>query len=46
MSLEDINTETWSCRLGVGCKTDDLALKKRINVKRGKDIPVTGHGGP
>jgi hypothetical protein len=25
-SLEDINTGTWSSRLGVGRKADDLAL--------------------
>jgi hypothetical protein len=27
LSLGDINTKTWSSRLGVGCMTDDLALQ-------------------
>jgi hypothetical protein len=29
LSLGDINAETWSSRLGVGCKDDDLALQKK-----------------
>jgi hypothetical protein len=30
LSLGDINTETWSPKLGVGRKADDLALQKKI----------------
>jgi hypothetical protein len=33
LSLGDINTETWASRLGVGRKSDDLALKKKTVTK-------------
>jgi SRSO17 transposase len=33
LSLEDLNTETWSSRLGVGRKADDPNLVKIIIVK-------------
>jgi hypothetical protein len=31
--LGDINTDTWSSRLGVGRKADDLACKKKTVAK-------------
>jgi hypothetical protein len=33
LSLGDINTGTWSSRLGVGHKADDLSLQKYISGK-------------
>jgi hypothetical protein len=37
LSLEDINTEAWSSRLGVGQKADDLVVKK-ITVAKSKGV--------
>jgi hypothetical protein len=37
LSLPDINTETWSFRLWVGCKADDLACKKNT-VAKSKEV--------
>jgi hypothetical protein len=36
VSLQDINTETWSSKLGVGCKADDLALWKKLLLQNPK----------
>jgi hypothetical protein len=33
LSLGYINTKTWSSRLGIGCKADNLALNKIIVAK-------------
>jgi hypothetical protein len=38
LSLGGINTETWSSRLGVGCKADDLAQLKKIIVTKSRKV--------
>jgi hypothetical protein len=38
LSLGDINRGTWSSRLGVSRKVDDLALQKENNVAKSKDV--------
>jgi hypothetical protein len=40
----DINKETWSSRLGVGRKADDLILKKKEKIEKEKRIKkLRGH---
>jgi hypothetical protein len=46
LSLGDVNTGTWSSRLGVGYKADDLALSKKYcyEIQRTENrINVAGH---
>jgi hypothetical protein len=38
LSLWDINTGTWSSRLGVGRRADDLALYKKRIVAKSREI--------
>jgi hypothetical protein len=35
LSLEDITTETWSCRFGVGHRADDHLVTKSKELKTG-----------
>jgi hypothetical protein len=36
----DINTETWSFRLGVGRKADGLSLKKKVTVGKPREVKI------
>jgi hypothetical protein len=38
LSLEDRSTETWSSRLGVRCRADDLTQYKTYCFSKSKDM--------